>query len=411
MWKKIKDTANRIWSWTKRNTLKVLIVIGLVGVASAMTLIPGTEISPMEKIEYKNKWLGSYETLKFDTLDGDLDFNQYVVQDNGYYVRTKPKDEAQFEFVETLDTTGMEEVNIVEGEKCYYDEFLTAKGANAIWKEAPEEMPSEGILRLPSTGKDYWDTAKIKNYPQPERFEEVAELPPPEPPQPRNEPQSIALDAVSTSGRETSTSSYSWSHETSGSDRLLVVGHSHHDQNAETVTGITFNGDAVTHIRTDAVNNRSITALYYRLAPDTGGSYTVAVSLSGAVDNAIGGAISYTGVAQEGPEVSDGANGDSQLATLDITTVADNSWVVAVLTTFPWANPATSTNTERWQTAVFYLIGGAGSDTGGPKTPAGVQTMSWELNAPFDRLWAISAASFAPAVGEPPAERRIIIIQ
>ncbi|MBU0463441.1 MAG: hypothetical protein KKE12_07500 [Proteobacteria bacterium] len=31
-----------------------------------------------ELIEYQNKWLSSYETLGFDTIDGDIDFGEYA---------------------------------------------------------------------------------------------------------------------------------------------------------------------------------------------------------------------------------------------------------------------------------------------------------------------------------------------
>ncbi len=82
-----------------------------------------------KSISYKNKWLGGYETLKFDTDDGDIGLDEYCVTTGGYYIRTKPKDESQFEFVETLDTKGLKEVHIIKGH-CYYNEFLTADGAN-----------------------------------------------------------------------------------------------------------------------------------------------------------------------------------------------------------------------------------------------------------------------------------------
>jgi len=359
-------------------------------------------------ISYKNKWLGGYETLRFDTADGDIALDEYALDESGkdYYIRTKPKSEAQFEYVPAIDdgkpydVSNLKLIKVLKDKRCYYDEFLTAVGAEAIWKEVPDELPSGGVLRIQSTGTKYWDTAKIKNYPQPEKTEMVEKLPPPEPPQPRNEPHSIALDAVSNSGTKSSISSYSWDHECSGNNRLLVVGNSWAGSGFGTsTTSITFNGDALTAIRSDDIQlyPKYSTALYYRIAPDTGGAYTVAVTFSGTTDDAVGGAISYTGADQENqPDAHNGnATTHTKVGTVDVTTIVDNCWVVAVLVRTPEEGDPISGNTERWKVGTY-----AGSDTGGPKTPAGAQTMSWSWTN--DGNWAISAASFAPAVGAPP---------
>jgi len=348
----------------------------------------------LRMIEYKNKWLGSYETLKFDTADGDLDFGQYAVVEGGNLVRTRPKDEAQFDFVEELDTEGLEEVNIIEGEHCYYDEFLTAKGAEAVWAEIPKEIPASGIIRIQSTAKKYWDTARIKNHPQPERIEQVSKLPPPEPPQPHNEPHSIAFDATSNSGLKSSVSSYSWSHTTgSGSDRLLVVGHSHYYGQDRTVSSITYNGNPLTEARTDLNNSayKIRSALYYLVAPDTG-SKTVAVTLSDSIAKCAGGAITYTGAAQTGqPDADNGATGDSSSPSVAVTTTEDNCWVVSVLATIQSITGCA--NTQRWNISTMFSYGFGGSDEG-PVSPAGEQSMSWSLFG--NMAWAISATSFAP---------------
>jgi len=349
----------------------------------------------LRMIEYKNKWLGSYETLKFDTADGDLDFGQYAVVEGGDLVRTKPKNEAQFEFVdENYDVSDLNEVKIIEGEHCYYDEFLTAKGAEAVWAEIPKEMPAGGIIRIRSNGKKYWDTARIENYPQPEKIEQVEKLPPPEPPQPHNKPHSIAFDATSNSGLKSLVSSYSWSHTTgSGDDRLLVVGHSHITTSDRTVSNITYNGNAMTLVRTDfrSATNYPRSALYYLINPDSG-SKTVAVTLSGSISKCAGGAITYTGAAQTGqPDADNGANGSSTSPSVAVTTTEDNCWVVSVVSATQ--SLSACANTQRWNVSLAWSHGLGGSDEG-PKTPAGSQTMSWTLS--FSAYWAISAASFAP---------------
>ena len=352
---------------------KILFIILAGGI-----IYGGAETLPL--VSQPMKWVGSYETICFDTSDGDLDIGQYAEAEGGYYVRTKPKSEAQFEFATSTDISKLDKVK-VKGEKCgYYDEFQGQDGK---------------IKRVPSTSKKYWDTAKIKNYPQSAKNELVPLL------GGKKAKAAIALDATSNSGAKSSVSSYSWSHTCTGANGILVVGDSHYNPFGDkTVTGITFNADALTPIRSDVTGNVR-TSLYFMVAPDTGGEYTVAVTLSASVNGAIGGAISYTGAAQTGqPDANNGANNSTgTTAATTVTTIADNSWAVAVLA-MSYYNPVPN-NTQRWEVLVNATMSGAGSDTNAPKTPAGDQVMSWTWSNNIG--WAISAASFAPAGEEPPA--------
>lgn len=95
------------------------------------------------------KWRLSYETIKFNTPDGDLSKGQYAVAPKGgFYVRRHPQNNYQFLRAEKLDPTlDIEEVQIVEGESMFYDEF---------------ELPNKRILRFPSTQNDYRALA-VKN--------------------------------------------------------------------------------------------------------------------------------------------------------------------------------------------------------------------------------------------------------
>jgi hypothetical protein len=350
-------------------------------------------------VDYKNKWLCSYETLLFDTPDGDIDIGQYALDGNGtgYYIRTKPKTEAQFDHVDlTYDVSALKRVNIKAGHT-YYDEFLTAKGATYWWgKDSPHkgkdpsQLPSGSVIRVQTTAKKYWDTAQIPNYPQPSRTEEVTELPPEEPILPSQPAHSIAFDATSNSGQYSNVSSYSWSHTCTGTNLLLAFGDSHYSSTDYTVTGVTYNSVALTYIRSDFAGSRRST-IYYLIAPATG-AHTVAVTLSGTVYTGCGGVVSYTGAKQSGqPDAHNGAGDVSDNPYVSVTTVADNCWVFDVVGA--GAQILWSYNTERWKA---YLTGYGGADTNGPKTPPGSQTMSWALNA--EGWWAISAASFAPAV-------------
>jgi len=94
------------------------------------------------------KWVGSYETLKFNTTDGDLDLGQYAKAPfGGFYVRRHPKNNYQFLHVKEFNPDiDIEEVQIVQGEMMFYDKFLIP--------------PDNRLLREPSTEKKYRDLAK-----------------------------------------------------------------------------------------------------------------------------------------------------------------------------------------------------------------------------------------------------------
>jgi len=348
---------------------------------------------------YKNKWLHSYETLLFDTPDGDIGIGEYALDEEGtgYYIRTRPKDEAQFNWVDLkYDTKGLVEVHIVSGHS-YYDEFLTAEGATNLWDSKSalymvdfSELPSGSILRAQSSTKKYWDTANIKDYPQPERIEIVTEIPPIEPLPEAPSHHSIALDATSNSGYLGSISSYSWSHTCTGDNRLLAFGCAYY---YTTITAVTYNSVALSFARGDAYSYVK-SAVYYLIAPDTGEN-TIAVTFAGNSAYNTSGVVSYTGAKQSGQcDAVNGANASGGAPTVSVTTVADNCWVFAVENNGYGA--ITCANTERWN-VLGNMAGRGGSDTGGPKTPAGDQTMSWTGGGGY---WAMSAASFAPYVVE-----------
>lgn len=106
----------------------------------------------------KLKWLCSYETIKFDTPDGDIHKGQYAVWEGRHIMRLHPENNHQFTILEAQDDQefdipkmidGLEEIHVLEGEKMYYDEF---------------ELPEGRKLRMPSTQRKYRDLA-VKNAP------------------------------------------------------------------------------------------------------------------------------------------------------------------------------------------------------------------------------------------------------
>jgi len=139
----------------------------------------------------------------------------------------------------------------------------------------------------------------------PDRFASAAPAPPPPPPGP---PAGVAFDAGSSATWLGLSSSISWSHTTSGSDRLLVVGVAIRGTNEgdETVNSITYGGSSLTKILDNGINpptgpSNLRTELWYLANPQTG-SNTINVSLFGATNAALGaGAVSFTGVDQSSP--------------------------------------------------------------------------------------------------------------
>lgn len=113
----------------------------------------------------------------------------------------------------------------------------------------------------------------------------------------------IAFDAVSTATNATDPTSLTWSHTCSGSDRILIVGTSTESDTgghtAQTVSGITYNGVALTKIRSDYITDNG-TELWYLVAPSTGAN-NIVVTMTAVVDGLYGAGLSFTGVDQSNP--------------------------------------------------------------------------------------------------------------
>lgn len=208
----------------------------------------------------------------------------------------------------------------------------------------------------------------------------------------------IAFDAASNSGYQAASSSYSWSHTCTGSNRYLTVGISMLSL-AQTVTGITYNSVSLSLLGVRAsVSGAARVELWGLVAPATG-SNTIAVTLSGAIASA-GNASSYTGVHQTSPteafNSAQATNVGAADATVDVTTVADNAWAVDIVCT---DDTAITVGAGQTQTGNVTGAGGSGAMSyEGPKTPAGVITMSWTDVAGL-ATWAIGSIALRPVAG------------
>lgn len=157
----------------------------------------------------------------------------------------------------------------------------------------------------------------------------------------------IAVDATSdhfTSAGTTDTCS----HTTSGSDRVLLVTIFKYG-GGDSVTGVTYNGTAMTRLGGIASDASGYTYVYGLANPSTGANNIVATSSSSVqwfTTNA-----SYTGVNQSTPFPDTAVTGTGTAATVTatMTTTVDQSWLFLGTRT-PSRGPSAGTNTfERVQ--------------------------------------------------------------
>ena len=97
-----------------RRIIYTILGLSLLGVGGAVPSIP----TPITHVV-------SYETMAFNTSDGDIGINQYAVYGNFYVVRRVSKDVGNFTLsTSSADIVGKSEVTIA-CEKCrYYEEFF-----------------------------------------------------------------------------------------------------------------------------------------------------------------------------------------------------------------------------------------------------------------------------------------------
>lgn len=204
----------------------------------------------------------------------------------------------------------------------------------------------------------------------------------------------IAFDSAANSGVQTAASfSFNITVNAAGTNRLLVVCGGHFKAGGTTATGITAGGTAMTLIRRDGGDNK--VELWYLIAPATG-TISVAVTMGATTSSSVFGAISLTGVAQSSPvDAQNGATGvGPAAATISVTTVVNNAWIVSCLKDSSNELIAAGTSqTARWNVGDAVDSDTYGGSTRGPVTPAGATTMNW-TGVTAD--WEMNVASFKP---------------
>lgn len=206
----------------------------------------------------------------------------------------------------------------------------------------------------------------------------------------------IAYDAYSGVSATTGTS-LTFSHTCTGSDRILFV--MGHDQSGASslVTGVTYNGVAMTQIGSGVrVPGDRYLTMWYLIAPATGAN-NVVVSASGSTGLRFS-AISYTGAKQSGQPDANTTNTGSSVSsiTTTVTTVANNCWMLM------FSKDSDGTGTYTTSTGgQMRLASDAGGhavvDSNAALTPAGSKSQTISRSGSVN-IGAIGA-SFAPVAG------------
>jgi len=357
-----------------------------LGTGIGLTLAATAPVVPVEM-----EWFGSYETVAFDTPDGDIGVHEYAIDPDGmtYYIREVPKSKGNFEG--TTDTRAVEGKKLVSIRAMKNEDNPNCDGCAyySVFVRRDGEM-----VRVPYEGR-YKDLIEIPGALRPRKTEFVSTI------SAALADAAIAFDATSNDGDPGAVSSGSFAHTSTGTDLLIFVGVSMDDtiESDMNVTALTYNTVSLTEIRRDLNSPDNVASeIWYDAGPSTG-SNTVSYTLNGTVSNVTAGAITLTGVDQSSPlDADNGATGSDANATVSVTTIADNAWVLnaVILQGGNGSDCGFSTGTQDWDVAVGAGRGCWAGGHQGPKTPAGATTVTWTQSHISDDF-AISAASFKPA--------------
>jgi hypothetical protein len=190
----------------------------------------------------------------------------------------------------------------------------------------------------------------------------------------------------------------SWSHTTSGSDRLLIVtlfGDS--DGGADDISSITYNSVGLTLLakRTDAGLFRAM-YVYYLLNPASGANNVVVTA--GSTHYLGAGAASYTGVGSLDTFVSTFSNADADGSlSQNITTGGANAWLIGgFFGSSGFAAVADAGIASVRRTDANFLIWNI-ADSNGPIVSPGSQTVTWHLGSGSTGDMVHIVGSFLPA--------------
>ena len=228
----------------------------------------------------------------------------------------------------------------------------------------------------------------------------------------------IAFDAATTSS-ESKTATLTFSHTVGvGENRLIVVGIfavNNSKTNLVSCASVTYNGVSMTKARADQIvgsGNYSAESSLWILANPASGAHNVVATITNYFTHA-GVSVSYTGCAQVStPDAVNGKTGTAYGSqTFDVTTVADNCWVVAIGGVDCNASGATfvASDTSRGTLNIYDGYDRVRmQDTNGAVTPAGARTIGFTLSNSNIIGFAMTGASIAPVAAASDPEGSLI---
>jgi len=205
------------------------------------------------------------------------------------------------------------------------------------------------------------------------------------------------VDSTS-SGKTPPRTSLTISHATAGSNRLLLVGVSIHNFASETVSGITYNGVALTQVGSSTNATDARVEIWRLIAPPTG-TYDVVITFSAELSSvARAGVMTFTGVNQTTPlGTFASATGSASPATVNVTSAANElvfDTVGSESLSAPFSLTVGAGQTQRWNSVImgYDRFLAAGSTEPGAATV----TMSWTIVPASAVPWAIGAVPIKP---------------
>lgn len=202
----------------------------------------------------------------------------------------------------------------------------------------------------------------------------------------------IAFDAETTGVSNGQIQSASWVHTTTGSDILLCVYVFQNDQGG-VVTGVTYNGDAMTLLEYRLRSNYALQGFsQYCLENADVGAHSVAITTSGSSTASWAWAVSYTGVDSIETDGSSAGNGGSN--TVSVTTT-DDAVLIGADMNFDSNAITVGTNVTNTRISSSDNITAKIGDSIGTTLTAG----SNEFTFTSTSVWAVVVASALPATG------------
>src|SRR5438876_1626661 len=207
----------------------------------------------------------------------------------------------------------------------------------------------------------------------------------------------VTLGEVSPAKENDASSSISWSHTTSGTNRLLVVGVSWAASSALTVSSVTYGVQTMTSIGSAVNGTNAGMQLFYlpeSLLPASGTADNVTVNMSSSASELVGGSITFTGVNQTTPVgIFASATGSSTAASVTVPSNTGETVIDTVATKIKTAPTVGGGQTQQWNPGSTQ---GQGWGAGSTKPGASSVTMSWTV---ANGAWAIGAVGIKPAAG------------